>query len=170
MARSLQFSATFLAVEDRLQLQGAFPDGTEVRLLLTRRITGGLLSLIEEVSDRLVEPRIAAPEIKKQIAQFSRETAVEQADFAQTFAAGKVHPMMAGGPRLVTEVSVTPHEGEEVTLIFKLDQSERVNMKMPAAALWGLAHLLQQLAERAEWRLTSSAPTPSATATEPRLN
>ena len=134
MARSLQFSATFLAVEDRLQLQGAFPDGTEVRLLLTRRITGGLLSLIEEVSDRLVEPRIAAPEIKKQIAQFSRETAVEQADFAQTFAAGKVHPMMAGGPRLVTEVSVTPHEGEEVTLIFKLDQSERVNMKMPAAA------------------------------------
>ncbi len=72
--------------------------------------------------------------------------------------------------REVTAKGKAVHTGEEVTLTFKLDQSERVNMKMPAAALWGLAHLLQQLAERAEWRLTSSAPTLSATATEPRLN
>ena len=56
---------------------------------------------------------------------------------------------MAEGPLLVTEVSLTPHEGKEVTLTFKLARSRRIDMKMPATALWGLVHLLQQLAERA---------------------
>ena len=60
-AKQLQFTINFLAAEYRLLLRGSFPDGTEIQLLLTRRLTRGMLQLVDQVSTRIVRGDIPDP-------------------------------------------------------------------------------------------------------------
>jgi len=174
MARKLQFSASYLVAEDRLLLRGAFPDDTEIGLLLTRRMTRGLLDGLDKLATKMVAAEVGVtPDQKQQVASFTREAAVGQADFSQDFAEGKPHPLMAEGPRLVTQASFTPKAGERIDVGFTLDKGERVKFTLPAKALWSLGHLLSQQAERAEWKLRVEArwqPAESAASAPGKLN
>lgn len=171
MTRNLQFSTSYLGVEDRLLLQASFPDETEIKLLLTRRMTRGLLQAMDKLSEALVRGDVARPEVKRQVASFTREAAVDQADFSQKYVQGRPHPYMAGGPRLVTEVSLTPESGEQVAVQLKLDKGERLKFALPASALWSLAHLVEQQAEKAGWGIgASKAERQAPGAAQDRLN
>ena len=153
MARNLQFSTSYLGVEDRLLLQASFPDETELRLLLTRRLTRGLLEAFDKLSEVLVKGRTDRPEMQRQVASFTREAAVGQADFSQKYAKGTPHPLMADGPRLVTEVALVPGADAKVTVRLKLDKGERLKFTLPESGLWSLAHLVAQQAEKGGWEL-----------------
>ena len=160
MAGSLQFSASYIPLEDRLLLQGTFPDKTEIRLLFTRRLTRGLLKGLDELSERLVEDEAAPKAVKRQVASFTREIAIDKADFAKQYEKGETHPLMAEAPRLVREMSFTPKAGNRVALVVKLDKGERINFALPADALWSLGHLMAKQAARAEWDLGEVASSP----------
>jgi hypothetical protein len=171
MARNLQFSASYLALEDRLLVSGTFPDRTEIRLLFTRRLTRGLLQGLDRLSEMLVKGDVATPEMKQQVASFNREAAVEQADFSQSYAKGQPHALMAEGPRLATEITFSPKPGDRVAIAIKLDKGARIDFALPTSALWSLAHLLKTQAARAKWDLAPVAPEPvRAPAARGRLN
>jgi hypothetical protein len=169
MARNLQFSVRYLTLEDRLLLRGSFPDGAEVRLLLTRRLTRGLLQAIDRMADQLAPANLADPAQQQMVADFTREAAVEQADFSQPYAAGEALPRMAEA-RLVTGLSLTPKEGERVAVGFRLEQGERLDFTVPASAVWSLAHLIGQQAKTAEWDLARPRPAEADAEAAPRIN
>jgi hypothetical protein len=173
MARDLQFSTGYMAREDRLLLRGTFPDDTEIGLLFTRRLTRRLLQGLDKLAMKMVKGGVAvAPEAKQQVADFSRELAIDQADFSRDYVKGRPHPLMAEGPRLVTQAVFTPKPSDRVGISFKLDKGEQVKFTLSANALWSLGHLLARQAERAEWNLGAprEAPESPGTPAARRLN
>ncbi len=156
-AKQLQFSVTFQPREDRLLLRGGFPDGTEIQILLTRRLTRGMLKLVDQVATRLVRGDIPDPATQAKVAEFTREAAVQQADFGQAYQTGQVHPAMADGPRLVNTLSITPQPKDRLALSFTLDQGEKLSFSLGNDHLWGLIDLIARQAAQAEWDL---APAP----------
>ncbi len=163
-AKQLQFTINFLAAEDRLLLRGSFPDGTEIQLLLTRRLTRGMLQLVDQVSTRIVRSDIPDPATQRKVTEFTREAAVQQADFSQTYRTGEVHPSMAEGPKLVTGLSITPKAGDRLALAFTLDKGEKLAFTLGNDHVWGLIDLVARQAAAAEWDLP--APTNATTATK----
>jgi len=159
--QNLQFSASYSKIEDRVLLRGAFPDGNEVRLLLTRRLTQGLLEAIDQLARRLAPAGGGDPAGQQMMADFARDAAVQDADFDQPYAEGTPLPPMAEGPRLVKTVSLTPGADARVAVTFGLVPKGRVDCVLPAAVVWSLAHLIAKQADGAGWDL------PPPTATEP---
>ncbi|MDP6708019.1 MAG: hypothetical protein QF893_16875 [Alphaproteobacteria bacterium] len=163
---NLQFSASYSKVEDRITLRGAFPDGNEVRLWLTRRLTRGFLGAIDQLAQRLVPAGSNDPAGQQMMVDFAREAAVQSADFEQPYAEGTPLPPMAEGPRLVKTLSLTPGEGAYVAVTFGLVPKGRVDCVLPAAVVWNLAHLIARQADRAGWDL----PPPTAAEPPARVN
>lgn len=54
MARDLQYSVRYDAAQDRMMLLAAFPDGTEIRAWMTRRLVRNLLGLSAQVAEKMV--------------------------------------------------------------------------------------------------------------------
>lgn len=156
-AQQLQFSVSFLPLEDRLLLRGSFPDGTEIQVLLTRRLTKGMLRLGEQVATRLVKGDIPDPATQAKVVEFTREAAVQQADFSQSYKTGSPHPSMAAGARLISALSITPQPGDRLAIAFTLDKGEKLSFTLGNDHLWGLIDLIARQAAQAEWDL---APTP----------
>ena len=166
MPRDLQFSVRYDAAQDRMKLMAAFPDGTEVRAWMTRRLVKNLLGMSGRVAEKMVPQQVVAPEAKKEVAQFQREAAVQQANFRKGFQGGTPHPELGEEIRLVTEVRITP-KGNSVKMKIALDNGKFVAWQIPTQTYWGLMHLVERQARRAEWDLEPApAPPPAA---EPRL-
>lgn len=146
-----QISANYLWREDRLLLRAWLPDQCEAQLLLTQRIAKGLIEGIDKMADRMVSGNVPATAQEQAVAEFARETAVEQGNFSQALAAGKVHPMMKAGPRLVTSLAVVPVKGNRIAMTFGLEKGDKVEIRIPVDGLWSLAHIIDQQMRRAEW-------------------
>ncbi len=170
MARELQFSISFAPKEDRLLMRGAFPDGTEVRLWLTRRITRGIQKLADEVSKRMVKGDVTSEDAKHKVAQFSRHEAVQQADYGQAFKKGEPHPKMGSQPLLVVSVSFTVLEGDRIGVVFDLEDGKRMSFAMEADHLWGLVHLVMRQAAAADWDLGVSGMVEAAVPEDVKVN
>lgn len=153
MSNDIQFSVNYLPVEDRLLMRGRFADGVEVRLLLTRRIVQGLVTIADKLAAALVKDQYADAHLSEEVAEFAREGAVEQADYTQSFRAGEPHPELGAAPRLVTAVAVTPLPEDQVALALTLDDGHKMNLQLRSDHLWGLVHLVQQQGQAAEWDL-----------------
>ncbi len=164
MTNDIQFSVNYLPVEDRLLMRGRFADGVEVRLLLTRRVVQGLVTIADELSAALVKGQYADEHLSEEVAEFAREGAVEQADYGQAYRAGEPHPELGAAPRLITAVAVTPLPEDKVALVFTLDDGHKMNLQLRSDHLWGLVHLLKQQGQAAEWDLRQrrSAAAPGA--------
>ena len=164
MSKQLQFSARYDAAQDRMLLLAAFPDGTEVRAWLTRRLVRSLMGQTGKLAETMVPPQIAAPEVKKEVAQFQREAAVQQANFRKGFERGKPHPELGDDIRLVTEIRMTPKGKNGLHIRLVLDNEKYVEWLIPRETFWGLMHLIERQARRAEWNLdtTVAAPPPNS--------
>ena len=146
-----QMAANYLPREDRLLLRAWLPDRCEAQLLLTRRIAKGLIEGIDEMADRMVSGNVPATAQKQAVAEFVRETAVEQGNFSQALGPGKTHPLMKTGPRLVTSLAVVPEKGGHVAMTFGLGKGDKVDVRIPVDGLWSLAHIIDRQIRRAEW-------------------
>ena len=158
-------AANYLPREDRLLLRAWLPDRSEAQLLLTRRIAKGLIEGIDKMADRMVSANLPEMAQKQAVAEFARETAVEQGNFSQSFAAGKPHPLMNSGPRLVTSLAVVPGEDGRIAMTFGLDRGDEIEVYIPVDGLWSLAHIIDQQVRRAEWDQGFARATPQPAAT-----
>lgn len=155
MAKDLQFSVRHDATQDRMLLLASFPDGTEIRAWMTRRLVKNLLGMSGQVAERMVPQQVVQPEAKKEVAQFQREAAVQKANFRKNFESGTPHPELGDEPRLVTEIRIAPKEGNAVHVKLALDNGKFVAWQVPAPTFWGLMHLIERSAQRAEWDLAA---------------
>jgi hypothetical protein len=163
MARDLQFSVRYDAAQDRMLLLASFPDETEIRAWLTRRLVKGLMAQSGALAEKMVPPQVAAPEAKREVAQFQREAALQQANFRKGFERGKPHPQLGEEIRLVTEIRMTPKGKNSLQVRLVLDNAKFVEWMIPRETFWGLLHLVERQARRAEWAL-DAAPTPAPAA------
>jgi len=161
MPKDLQFSVRYDAAQDRMKLMAAFPDGTEVRAWMTRRLVKNLLGMSGRVAEKMVPQQVVAPEAKKEVAQFQREAAVQQANFRKGFQGGTPHPDLGEELRLITEIRINPKEGGGIRMKLALDNGKFVAWQIPGETYWGLLHLIERQAQRAEWDFApKAAPAP----------
>lgn len=158
-ARPLQFSVDYRATEDRLRLRSGLSNGTEMRFMLTRRLTRGLFGAAEQVAPRLVGSTVSDPVAQAKVAEFTREAAAQEADFGQDYRAGQPHPVTPDGPRLVTGMSLTPRPGSLVDFAFTLDRGETVTFTIGVVHFWNVIGMIGRKAAAAEWDL---GPLPAA--------
>lgn len=161
MAKDLQFSVRYDAAQDRMQLLAAFPDGTEVRAWMTRRLVKNLLGMSGQVAEKMVPQQVVEPEAKKEVAQFQREAAVQQANFRKGFQRGTPHPELGEELRLITEIRIQPKENGGVHMRLALDNNKTVAWLIPSQTYWGLLHLIERQSVRAEWDFVAKAPAPA---------
>lgn len=162
MAKDLQFSVRYDAGQDRMMLLAAFPDGTEVRAWMTRRLVKNLLGMSGQVAEKMVPQQVVAPEAKKEVAQFQREAAVQQANFRKGFQRGTPHPELGEELRLITEIRIQPKENGGMHMKLALDNGKFVAWQIPSQTYWGLMHLIERQATRAEWDFAPrQAPAPA---------
>ncbi len=155
MAKDLQFSVRYDPAQDRMMLLAAFPDGTEVRAWMTRCLVKNLLGMSGQVAEKMVPQQVVEPQAKKEVAQFQREAAVQQADFRKGFQGGTPHPELGEELRLITEIRIKPKEGGGMHMRLALDNAKTVAWLIPSQTYWGLLHLIERQSHRAEWDLVA---------------
>lgn len=150
MAPRVQFRLSYSDVEDRIQFSGTFADGQEVNLWFTRRLTLGFLDLAVEVSAATTPASGAAdPAVKKEIAAFQKDAAVQAADRSTPYDAGTPHQELGQAPLLVNRISVTPQrtpEGEDrVTLVFGLTDQRQISFPIGRDAFLTIWDMIDEL-------------------------
>lgn len=174
-----QVSVTYQTEQDRLLVRINTSTREELRLWFTRRLMVGLWPLVNRfLTDQLVKTEssitsgaAASDDMKHMLADFRRETLLQQADFATPYRADEASLPLGEQPLLVTDVNLTPRTGGPLRLEFveKPEQAQGPTrqsvLEMDARLLQGFVHLLQQALERANWALPALRP--AAPATEP---
>jgi len=155
MAKDLQFSVRHDAAQDRMMLLASFPDGTEIRAWMTRRLVKNLIGMSGQVAERMVPQQVVEPEVKKEVARFQRDAAVQKANFRKTFEGGTPHPELGEEIHLINEIRLAPKEGNAVHVKLALDNGKFVAWQIPSSTFWGLMHLIERTAQRAEWDLVA---------------
>ncbi len=150
MSPRVQFRLSYSDVEDRIQFSGTFADGQEMNLWFTRRLTLGFLDLAIEVSAATTPASGAAdPAVKKEIAAFQKDAAVQSADRSTPYDAGTPHQELGQTPLLVNRISVTPQrtaEGEErITLLFGLTDQRQVSFPLGRDAFLTIWDMIDEL-------------------------
>ena len=155
MAKELQFGVSYQPVQDRLHIAGVFPDGTEVRLLFTRRLVRNLLGSVGQLAEKMVPAeKVTSPAAKKEVAKFKREAAVQLADFSKKFEGGAPHPDLGSDAQVVTEVQLSTVKDGRIKLKIVLVTKKFIETTLPAQTFWGLIHLIEKQAATAQWDLT----------------
>lgn len=174
-----QVSVTYQTEQDRLLVRINTSNREELRLWFTRRLMVGLWPLVNRfLTDQLVKTEAsitsgaaASDDMKHMLADFRRETLLQQADFSTPYQAEQASLPLGEAPLLVTDVNLTPRTGGPLRMEFveKPEQTEGPTrqsvLEMDARLLQGFVHLLQQALERANWALLPLRP--AAPATEP---
>lgn len=156
MAPRVQFRLSYSDVEDRILFSGTFADGQEMNLWFTRRLAIGFLDLAEEISAATASVPGAAgsadtatAEMKKEIAAFQKDAAVQSADRATPYDAGTPHRELGTAPLLVNKISVTPQktgEGEDrIVLVFGLTDKRQVSFPIGRGAFLTIWDMVEEL-------------------------
>ena len=154
MTGQLQFEVSYLAQEDRILLRARFADAMEMKLLFTRRLVKGLLS----AAGRLAEFGIAGdltPEQRHAVADFNRQNAVADGDYASPYLGGVEHPEFGDQPKLVTGIGFSPAPDGETNVVMRVTGEQELKFKLSLDGVLGLVHLFQKQARNAEWDLPS---------------
>lgn len=166
MAPRVQFRLSYSDVEDRIRFSGTFADGQEMNLWFTRRLTLGFLDLAMEVSAATSAPAAAAadPAVKKEIAAFQKDAAVQSADRSTPYDGGTPHQELGAAPLLVNRISVTPQrsaEGEDrVTLLFGLTDQRQVSFPIGRDAFLTIWDMMEELVRSKTGWLTTPGKSP----------
>ena len=158
MAKELQFGVSYQPVQDRLHIAGVFPDGSEVRLLFTRRLVRNLLGSVGQLAEKMVPAeKVTTPAAKKEVAKFRREAAVQKADFSKKFEGGAPHPELGSEAQVVTEVQLSSLKDGRIKMKIVLVSKKFIETTLPAQTFWGLIHLIEKQATTAQWDLAPRA-------------
>lgn len=149
MAPRVQFKLSYSEVEDRILFSGTFADGQEMNLWFTRRLTLGFLDLAGRISAATSGPGAADPSVKKEIAAFQKDAAVQAADKSTPYDAGTPHQELGAAPLLVNRVTVTPQrtgEGEDrVSLVFGLIDQRQISFPIGRDAFLTIWDMIDEL-------------------------
>ena len=157
-----QVCVSYCHEHDRLLVRINTRSDEEVRLWFTRRLTLGLLPLLEKASTsqmtRQASPLNPAAPLDEQrrllLKNFQQEAASYNGDYQTPYREKLTALPLGPEPLLVTEIKMTPLAGAELELniLEKLSQNTRsLHIKLDAQLTRGLVSLLNQAMTTSEW-------------------
>jgi hypothetical protein len=152
----IQFSLTFIPIEDRLLFKIA--SGTpgvameECQLWLTRRLVKILWNALEHMLDlsTSVDPQMS-PEWKSAIKQFHQSAALLNTDFSTHYASEKLNTYPGTNPLLIHKFQA--REGADGNQIISLEATtgQTVNVTLNLQLIHSFFKLLSDIIKEAEW-------------------
>jgi hypothetical protein len=157
--------------QDRLLLRLNTQDLQEFRFWLTRRMTLRLMPAIEQSAERLeaAQPGVAVTDVPSQqlLTELKRDAFLKKADFATPFENRATQWPLGAEPLLITDahMSIPPGGALEISFEDKSDpaQARSCQLHLQVSLVHGMAHLIRQASEKAEWSAVSS-PVPATEA------
>lgn len=166
-----QVCVSYIHEQDRFLVRINTRNDEEVRLWFTRRLTLGLLPLLDKASGKLLAgqstPVSSAAPLEEQrqrmLDNFNHEVAAYDGDY-QTPYREKANTLPLGSePLLVTEIKLTSlaHGQLQLEILEKLAQSARnLQVTMDAQLTCGLVQLLNQGVSASQWMDSGTKPLP----------
>ncbi len=173
-----QLSVNYLQEQDRILARVNTTDGAELRLWLTRRLTLGLMPLLQKLVTEHVakqealkspgmSPTAAADaRTKEMLAEFKKEASLQKSDFKTPFKEQPAQLPLGAKPLLVTEVNVTPLANGQLQMAFSEKLPNTPNPRsfqvaLEATLIHGFVHLLEKALAASMWTqgLATTQPT-----------
>ena len=163
-----QLSVNYLQEQDRILARINTTDGAQLRLWLTRRLTLGLMPLLNKVVTEQVakQEALASPSIsptaaadartKALLTEFKKEASLQKSDFQTPFKDQPAQLPMGAKPLLVTEVKVTPLANGQLQMAFSEKLPDTPNPRsfqiaLEANLVHGFVHLLEKALATSLW-------------------
>ena len=164
-----QVCVSYIHEQDRFLVRINTRHEEEVRLWFTRRLTLGLLPLLDKASSKLLASQsapisTAAPlEEQRQLmlANFKQEAATYEGDYQTPYREKATVLPLGSEPLLVTEIKMTPLANGKLQLeiLEKLAESVRnLQVIMDAQLTCGLVQLLNQGISASQWMDAGTKP------------
>lgn len=151
-----QINMTYDAREDRIILRVRTQDAALAALMLTRRLTKGVLGALLRLADRGTASvaTVADPVARREVLAFQHQAQVRASDFEKPFnPQGK--PLFGEQPLLVTDVKLGGNAGQgRWQLEFVGRDGHNLNMGLDAQGLHALIKLFNDLLPQTGWDLT----------------
>jgi hypothetical protein len=173
-----QLSVNYIQEQDRILVRINTTAQEELRLWLTRRLTLGLMPMMQKQvaewvanQETLKSPltttaATADAQTKAMFTDFKREESLQKSDFQTAYRAPHALPLGAE-PLLVTEISVTPLPSGQLQIAFheklRLDNGQPhpnprgFRVAFEQKLMHGFVHLLQKAVENSRWAGSSEA-------------
>lgn len=161
-----QLNVSHVEVQDRLLLRLNTRSAEEFRFWLTRRMTLRLIPALDQTLGQLEanQAHMMTPEPASQqmLTELKRDAFLQEADFRTPYAEQAQTWPLGDEPMLVTDVELQ-RQGSGVLITLKDRQAGPASdticqLNMPVTMLHGLAHLLHQAMEKAQWVSTARTP------------
>jgi hypothetical protein len=163
-----QVCVSYLHEHDRFLVRINTRGEEEIRLWFTRRLTLGLLPILEKASSEQISRQssplnLATPleeQRQRMLDSFTREAAAYNGDYQTPYREEPVELPLGAEPLLVTEVKMTalPTGELQLDLLEKLaDEVRNLQIKMDAQLTHGLVSLLNQGLSNSNWLETEIA-------------
>ena len=181
-----QLSVNYIQEQDRILVRINTTAQEELRLWFTRRLTLGLMPMVQkQVAEWVASQETAKSPLtttaatadaqtKAMLADFKREESLQKSDFQTAYKAPNALPLGAE-PLLVTEISIAPLPSGQLQMAFNEKLSSGNGQAQPnprgfrvaleQKLVHGFVHLLQKAVDASQWAGTDSA----AIAAEPAL-
>ena len=170
-----QLSVRYQIDQDRILLSLNTTEGDEVQVWLTRRITLGLWPLLNRIaidhfaipadakSDGFVDLAAMDQKTRAMLADMRRQEAVQTLDFETPYKGGSGSKLLGNTPMLLTEINLTPLNGNALHLRFheKLEgggSARMFEMQFPAEIMFSVVQLLGQSLHQAQWQIADGSP------------
>ena len=172
-----QLSIRYNGEQDRILVRINTSAGDEVQMWLTRRLVLSLWPLLNRVvidhlaipadakTDGFVDLAAMGPGTRKMLADMRQQEAVQNGDFVTPYQGAATNRPLGDTPLLVTEVNLTPKDGNLLLMNFKEQLSEPTSSRgfqldMPAELVFGVIQLLSQALGQAQWQVGPATSEP----------
>lgn len=167
-----QLSISYVPEQDRILIRVSTLQGQELRFWFTRRLTLGLLPLLEraalERAARQGGPasaHVAGMDAiaQKAVSDFQRSETLKGSDFSTPYKSPESAPPRFESPLLVTEVNLAPLSNGQLRLslaekLSGVADHRSLQMGLTDALTHAFVHLLERALTQSEWR----GPQPAA--------
>jgi hypothetical protein len=182
-----QLSVNYVQEQDRILVRVNTTAGEEMRVWFTRRLTIGLMPMLQKIvaqwvakQEAVKSPSIsptatADPQTQQLLTEFKREESLQKSDFKTPYKPPNTLPL-GPEPLLVTEIQVTPLPSGQLQIAFNEKiplpdgqpnpKPRGFRVALEQKLVHGFVHLLEKAIDGSQWTKTTSI---SITSTEPAL-
>jgi hypothetical protein len=163
-----QLSVNYLQEQDRILVRINTTEGAELRLWFTRRLSLGLMPLLQKIVTEQVAKQEALKSItisptasadartKAMLAEFKKEESLQKSDFQTPFKEKPAQLPLGAKPLLVTEVNVTPLPNGQLQMAFSeklpdTPSARSFQIALEANLIHGFVHLLEKALTASLW-------------------
>jgi hypothetical protein len=162
-----QLKIDYDAESDRLLMQIATSEQSEVRLALTRRFVKLLWPLLVRLAEE-ASPKIrtqANPEARKALLGLEHELAVTKADFSKPYDGETLSKPLGEAPILLSRIQTGHDRDGQPVVALHPSQGQGITLTFDSVLLHSVCRLLQAAVKKSDWDMElklpgAEAPTP----------